>query len=122
MPVAHANGLAAEEKLERSKEARDAQTSQDIQSDRLERILLATMKHFVADLLPWTQPHDDSTEAGESESGQGLKGVLMLLQGGEAGWWGVRSRWGWYREFVRRVSLLVACLGHSTFSVQFGRK
>ncbi|ORX39663.1 MIF4G like-domain-containing protein [Kockovaella imperatae] len=82
-----------EAKLERSKEARDAQTSLDIQSDRLEKVLLAVMRHFVSDLLPWTS---------SSEGGQGLKGVLMLLEGGESGWWGVRSRWGWYREFVRR--------------------
>ena len=80
--------------MERSKDARDTQTLLDIYVTQLEKVMLATTKHFIAVLLPWCF---DGT-------GQGLKGVLTLLDSGEEGWWGVRARWGWWREFVRRVS------------------
>ncbi|AFR93047.2 nuclear cap-binding protein subunit 1 [Cryptococcus neoformans C23] len=83
---------------ETSKEARDAQTSLDIQSTRLEKVLLATFKHFIFALLPWTAERED----GIATSHEGLKGVLTLLDSDEEGLWGVRAKWGWYREFVRR--------------------
>jgi nuclear cap-binding protein subunit 1 len=85
--------LLLDTRHERSKEAHDAQTSLDIQSSKLEKVLLATTKHFVASLIPWTfDPLSTS---------QGLKAVLTLLDAGEEGWWGIRARWGWYKEFVR---------------------
>nr|XP_018264090.1 uncharacterized protein I303_03968 [Kwoniella dejecticola CBS 10117]OBR86248.1 hypothetical protein I303_03968 [Kwoniella dejecticola CBS 10117] len=84
---------------EGSKAFNDAQTSLDIQSTRLEKILMSTMKHFVNSLVP------SETEAGiEASTNQGLKGVLTLLQSGEQALWSVRARWGWYREFVRLYS------------------
>lgn len=59
-----------------------------------------TIKLFIGDLLPWLS----ESEGGETK-GQGLRAVLTLLDNGEEGAWSVRARWGWYREFVRRVSL-----------------
>ena len=88
-----------EARLERSKEARDAQISLDIQANKLEAVLLATMRSFVKELLPWR-----FVEEGEEPEGQGIKTVLTLLDGGVEGAWGGRCRLGWYREFVRRVS------------------
>ena len=82
--------------LERSKETRDAQTLLDINMTKLEKILITTTKAFVADLVPWCFD--------AAVPGMGLKAVLTLLENGEEGWWGVRARWGWWREFVRRVS------------------
>ncbi|WVF72372.1 hypothetical protein IAT40_007187 [Kwoniella sp. CBS 6097] len=87
--------LGEEVRPEGSKEFRDAQTSLDIQVTRLEKILTTTVRHFVSTLLPWT-----SSEAGPS-AGDGLKGVLTLLESGEEAMWSVRARFGWYREFVR---------------------
>ena len=84
-----------EARLERSKEARDAQISLDIQASKLESILLTTIRQFVKELLPW--------KFDEIES-QGLRLALTLLESGEEGAWGARSRLGWYREFLRRVS------------------
>ena len=89
--------LIVEARLERSKDARDAQISLDIQTSKLEAILFATTRHFVSELVPW---RFDAT----SNAGQGLKAVLTLLDSGEQGAWGARAKWGWYREFVRRVS------------------
>jgi nuclear cap-binding protein subunit 1 len=74
---------------ERSNEARDAQTSLDIQTTRLEKILLSTSKQFISTLL-------------SSGDGEGLRAVLKLLDAGEEGWWSTRARFGWFREFVRR--------------------
>jgi nuclear cap-binding protein subunit 1 len=89
-----------ETRLEHSKEARDAQTTLDIQTTKLETALLDTIKLFIGDLLPWLS----ESEGGETK-GQGLRAVLTLLDNGEEGAWSMRARWGWYREFVRRVSL-----------------
>ena len=88
------NVETAEARLERSKEARDAQISLDIQGDKLESILLATTRHFVRVLLPWC--------FGDEESG--LKAVFELLDSDEEGAWAQRCRFGWFREFVRKVS------------------
>lgn len=84
-----------EARLERSKEARDAQISLDIQASKLEAILLDTIRRFVKELLPWK--FDDIDR-------QGLRAVLSLLDSGTEGGWGARCRFGWFREFVRRVS------------------
>ena len=73
---------------ERSNEARDAQTSLDINTTRLEKVLLATSKHFISTLLP--------------EGDGGLHTVLKLLDAGEEGYWSTRAKFGWFREFVRR--------------------
>lgn len=89
-------------RLERSKEASDVQISLDIQISKLEKLFSATTRHFVSDLVPWC------FEA--SSSGQGLKAVLTLLDSGEEGWWGVRARWGWWRESIRRVGVNDSCL------------
>lgn len=64
--------------------------------DQQDAVLVAVMKAFVAELLPWCF-------GGES---QGLSAVLTLVESGEDGQWPVRARWGWYREFVRSVSAL----------------
>lgn len=32
---------------------------------------------------------------------EGLKSVLALIEKGEDGYWTVRARMGWYKEFVR---------------------
>lgn len=79
---------------EESNEARDARTSLDIHSTRLEKLLIATAKHFITSLL-------DSTTG----SGPGLQAVLTLLDSGEEGWWSARSRFGWWKEFVRRYEV-----------------
>ncbi|OCF55167.1 nuclear cap-binding protein subunit 1 [Kwoniella mangroviensis CBS 10435] len=81
-------------RAEGSKAFNDAQTSLDIQSTRLEKILIATIKQFVSSLLP----------TNSASSNQGLKGVLTLLKSGEEGLWSVRARLGWYKEFVRMWS------------------
>lgn len=98
---------------ERSRAAQDAQGSLDIHTTRLEKVLLATIKHFIRSLLPWTSGAGTNGENGnESGAGaeagdantsadEGLKSVLDLLANGQEGYWSVRSRWGWYREFVR---------------------
>ncbi|KAK4683566.1 nuclear cap-binding protein subunit 1, partial [Tremellales sp. Uapishka_1] len=85
-------GDSADAPPERSSAAQEAQTSLDIQASRAEKVLLAIIKHFVKTLLPW---------AFEEGSEGGLKSVLQLLDGGEEGWWSVRSQFGWWREFVR---------------------
>jgi nuclear cap-binding protein subunit 1 len=36
---------------------------------------------------------------------EGLKSVLELVEKGEDGYWTVRARMGWYKEFVRLYSL-----------------
>ena len=41
---------------------------------------------------------------------EGLKSVLTLLETGEQGYYAVRARWGWYREFVRLYSAHLAQL------------
>ncbi|WVW83418.1 hypothetical protein I302_105438 [Kwoniella bestiolae CBS 10118] len=93
-------GEGGEEDLEEdvrpegSKAFNDAQTSLDIQSTRLEKILIASIKQFVLSLSPVSSSESTSVN-------QGLKGVLTLLQSGEEGLWSVRARLGWYREFVR---------------------
>lgn len=86
---------------ERSRAAQDAQSSLDIHTTRLEKVLLATTKHFVKSLLPWTTT--DATSA-TSTVDEGLKSVLTLPATGEEGYYGVRARWGWYREFIRLYS------------------
>ncbi|WVR04989.1 hypothetical protein IAU60_002001 [Kwoniella sp. DSM 27419] len=89
---------------EGSKEFRDAQTSLDIQATRLEKVLTATIKQFVSSLLPWTA-------GSASVSSDGLKGALALLESGEEAMWGVRAKWGWYREFIRLWSAHLLPLG-----------
>ena len=69
---------------------------------KLEKVLIATTKHFVSDLLPWCFD--------TASPGQGLNAVLTLLDIGEEGLWGVRARFGWWREYVRRVSFDKLCL------------
>lgn len=101
-----------EARLERSKEARDAQISLDIQASKLESLLLTTMRHFVKELLPWKF---DDTER------QGLKLALTLLDSGEEGAWGARCRWGWYREFLRRVSSLAALFRSTDVHSQYSK-
>jgi nuclear cap-binding protein subunit 1 len=64
-------------------------------------VLLATTKHFAKSLLPWTST---DTDAAVSSVDEGLKSVLTLLASGEEGYYGVRARWGWYREFIRLYS------------------
>ncbi|ORY25746.1 MIF4G like-domain-containing protein [Naematelia encephala] len=80
-------------RLERSKEARDAQTSLDIQISKLERVLRSATRHFVADLVPWC--FDPASSA------MGLKSVLTLLDSGVEGMWSVRAKFGWWKHFVR---------------------
>lgn len=87
----------SEARLERSKDAREAQISLDIHASKLETIMLDTMRRFVKELLPWRFDVMDK---------QGLKAVLTLLDSGTEGAWGARFRFGWYREFVRKVSHL----------------
>jgi nuclear cap-binding protein subunit 1 len=66
----------------------------------------------VRSLLPWTATAaaaaTSSAEAGgDAEDGEatsaddGLQSVLELLDAGEEGFFTVRARWGWYRDFVR---------------------
>ncbi|WWD15707.1 hypothetical protein CI109_100129 [Kwoniella shandongensis] len=93
-------------RAEGSKEARDAQVSLDIQATRLEKVLVTTTKGFVSSLLPWCFPTEESTSANE-----GLKGVLALLDSGEEAMWGVRARWGWYREYIRLYQSQLVPLG-----------
>lgn len=90
--------ISIDTRLDRSKEARDAQTSLDIHSTQLEKILLATTKHFMISLLPWTSSTPTSAELRVDE---GLKSVLELAEKGEDGYWTVRARAGWFKEFVR---------------------
>lgn len=71
----------------------------DINVTKLEKVLVASTKHLVADLLPWCSD--------AASPGQGLEAVLILLDSGEEGWWGVRARYGWWREFCRRVSRFI---------------
>lgn len=46
-----------------------------------------------------SEKEDNATGA----SSEGLKAVLTLLDNGEEALWNVRAKWGWYREFIRRV-------------------
>ncbi|KAK8870013.1 hypothetical protein IAR55_000583 [Kwoniella newhampshirensis] len=94
-------------RAEGSKEARDAQVSLDIQATRLEKVLVTTTKAFVSSLLPWCF----SSEGSASSANQGLKGVLALLGSGEEAMWGVRARWGWYREYIRLYQSQLVPLG-----------
>lgn len=82
--------------MDQSRDAQQAQTSLDIQSTKLEKVLENTTKHFIADLLPWCFDPESPQ--------QGLKAVLKLLDNGEEGLWSIRARFGWWREFVRLVS------------------
>lgn len=81
---------------------------------------MATFKHFIFALLPWTAEREE----GITTSNEGLKGVLTLLDSDEEGLWGVRAKWGWYREFVRRVRWLSppkrkpSLISHSLFSIK----
>lgn len=79
--------------MERSKEARDIQKSLDVQEDKLKTVMCITAELFSHALVPW---------ASGQESGEGLRTVLQLLDAGEEGWWSMRARFGWLREFVRR--------------------
>lgn len=79
---------------ERSLAAQDAQAALDIQTSRLERVFAAVVRRFAAELLPWAY----------GAEGNGLKGVLSLLDAGEVGGWPMRARWGWWREFMRRYA------------------
>jgi nuclear cap-binding protein subunit 1 len=92
--------------LDGSKEARDAQTSLDIQVTRLEKVLSATIKEFATALIPW--------KYGSEGSAQGLKAVLTLLDSGIEGYWSVRAKFGWFREFVRKVSCVELRVGLSS--------
>jgi len=80
--------------VERSRESRDVQASLDVQTQRLEKVFVAVVKRFAAQLLPWVYGQD----------GMGLKGVLALLDSGEVGAWPMRARFGWWREFMRRYA------------------
>ncbi|EIW70239.1 hypothetical protein TREMEDRAFT_43823 [Tremella mesenterica DSM 1558] len=91
-----------DDSAERSKELRDAQTSLDINTTTLEHVLLNTTKHFISTLLPWVFD--------PSSTSQGLAGVLRLLDSGEEGFWAMRARWGWWREFVRLYSIHLSAL------------
>lgn len=95
-----------EDKVERSRDAQDAQASLDIQTTRLEKILASVARRFVSELLPWKGGAD----------GLGLKGVLALLESGEVSGWSMRARWGWWREFVRRYAAHLEPLAESVES------
>jgi nuclear cap-binding protein subunit 1 len=67
---------------------------------QLEKLLLSTTKYFIASLLPWTSSAADAASVDE-----GLKSALDLADTGEDGYWTVRARMGWYKEFVRLYSV-----------------
>ncbi|WVQ78210.1 hypothetical protein IAT38_000293 [Cryptococcus sp. DSM 104549] len=97
---------------ENSREAREAQAALDTQTARLEKVLVATTKHFVSSLLPWC--FEDDKEAGiDISATSGLKSVLTLLDSGEEALWGVRAKWGWYREYLRRYQFHLVPLANS---------
>ncbi|ODN84817.1 hypothetical protein L202_00685 [Cryptococcus amylolentus CBS 6039] len=112
-----ADEMAEDARPETSKEARDAQTSLDVQTSRLEKLLNKTFKHFIVALLPWTAADQDEGEAGNAN--EGLKGVLTLLDSNEEGLWGVRAKWGWYREFVRKYQSHLLPLAETIDSANF---
>lgn len=58
---------------------------------------MTTTKSFITSLLPWTAPSPSSTSGGDD----GLKAVLDLVEKGEDGYWPIRARLGWFREFLR---------------------
>lgn len=95
-------------RLDRSKEGREAQVSLDIHTTQLEKILLATTKRFISSLLPWTSSGSAESRSGEDD---GLRAVLSLLDSGDEGWWPIRARLGWFREFVRLYAPHLATLG-----------
>ncbi|WVQ71472.1 hypothetical protein IAR50_001010 [Cryptococcus sp. DSM 104548] len=109
--------MAEDTRPETSKEARDAQTSLDVQTSRLEKLLNKTFKHFISALLPWTVADQEEGAAGEVN--EGLKGVLTLLDSNEEGLWGVRAKWGWYREFVRKYQNHLLPLAETIDSTNF---
>ncbi|WVN89018.1 uncharacterized protein L203_104234 [Cryptococcus depauperatus CBS 7841] len=98
--VSDGDDIVEDSRPESSKEARDAQTSLDINTTRLEKVLLSTFKNFVLSLLPWMASEKEDNTTGASS--EGLKAVLTLLDNGEEALWNVRAKWGWYREFIRR--------------------
>lgn len=101
---------------DRSRESRNAQASLDLQTNRLEKVFIALVRRFAAELLPWAY---GSHEEGEEAVG-GLKAVLQLLDSDEVAGWPMRARWGWWREFVRRYAAhlepLADSIEHSVFS------
>lgn len=91
-----------DETLERSREARDVQASLDLQSERADKVFVATTQAFVSELLPWAFPAEGAEEG--EDAGSGLKAVFALQDAGETGAWSTRAKWGWYREFARRYA------------------